>query len=185
MAPPCLSRGSRWVAPPICGWSHPSAQPIKTPFTENLKNDCLWPGAGDKILGPRGCEAPADFSRPSGLWPWGSLSQVDVIPEAAPSESVLKFWVLWPHTSPETFWEPIFKQCRYWEEFCSLYICVEADIHHQNSCQSHFSSVHLVLRCCRTLGTPFRKFLVYIQANHSSELNFPWCSREKWPEFRS
>ena len=32
-APPCLSHGSRWVAPPICGWGHPSAQPIKTSFT--------------------------------------------------------------------------------------------------------------------------------------------------------
>ena len=40
-APPCLSHGSRWVAPPICGWGHPSAQPIKTPFAENFKNYCL------------------------------------------------------------------------------------------------------------------------------------------------
>ena len=28
--PPCLSHGSPWVAPTICGWGHPSAQPIKT-----------------------------------------------------------------------------------------------------------------------------------------------------------
>ena len=39
--PPCLSHGSRWVAPPIRGWGHPSAQRIETPVTENLKNYCL------------------------------------------------------------------------------------------------------------------------------------------------
>ena len=38
--PPCLSHGSRWVAPRSRGWGHPSAQPIETPFTENLKNYC-------------------------------------------------------------------------------------------------------------------------------------------------